>query len=449
MEENQEKLVALFIDAENLIRPLEQRLERFNLDSILRRTKGYGVLILSRAYADWGYFPCRDFIRDFSLAGVEMTQVHSDFRGKNTADMQLSVDVMEHCQAKFAAEIIVLVSGDRDFVPLVQSLRRNGKMVICIGFDDTSNTTLQQICDVYISYQSLGGAAKTIGPVAEPESIIKPGAKTPPPPPPAIDPKEQAFTTLIEAINAIKRMNKPLIGGNANQVVRQLQPSFDFLALGYGSFKEFVEDAHKKGKIKMTLPASGIGDFTLDTVSAPVVAPEPALPAFDYNSTDEAVRSYRKLLAEKRVPLIPWKFRKPLLEHLWAYLEARGEVGAMGSELVDELRSFALENEWNVSEEQVFKLIYTLNLGFCFKVSGVAQRTQDIMNNFLTPSVELDQAFDFMQYVYLSGLKHADRYIKFTPEAVAELLFESRSAEDVKQAQYLIYGLAEWQRMKY
>jgi len=446
--EEKERSVALFIDAENLIRPLEQRFEKFDLESVLRRIKGYGVLILSRAYGDWGFFPCRDFIRDFSIAGVEMTQVHSDIRGKNTADMQLAVDIMEHCQSKFAAEIIALVSGDRDFVPLVQSLRRQGKTVICIGYDETSNQTLQQISDIFISYQNLGASGVVIKPPVEPAPSVKPGAPIPPPAP-VIDPREQAFTTLVEAINAIKRMNKPLIGGNANQVVRQLQPSFDFLALGYGSFKEFVEDAHKRGKVKMTLPASGIGDFTLDTISAAQTELEPAAPVLDYDTTDDALLSYRRLLAEKRVPLIPWKFRKPLVEHLWAYLEPRGEVGAMGSELVEELRNFALENEWNVSEEQVFKLIYTLNLGFCFKISGVAQRTTDIMNNFLSASVDLEQAIDFMQYVYLSGLKHADRYVKLKPEAVAELLFDSRKPDDVKAAQELIYGLVEWGRTKY
>jgi len=358
------------------------------------------------------------------------------------------VDVMEHCQSKFAAETIVLVSGDRDFVPLVQSLRRQGKVVISLGYDETSNQTLQQISDVYISYQTLGSTSQPALVVSENIAPVKPGVPAAPVVS-VVDPREQAFQTLVEAINAIKRMNKPLIGGNANQVVRQLQPSFDFLALGYGSFKEFVEDAHKKGKVKMSMPASGIGDFTLDTAAAVAAAPEPTVPAHNYDSTDEAVQSYRRLLAEKRVPLIPWKFRKPLVEHLWVYLEARGEVGAMGSELVEELRGFALENEWNVSEEQVFKLIYTLNLGFCFKISGVAQRTTDIMNNFLTPSVEIEQVMEFMQYVYLSGLKHADRYLRFKAEAVADLLYDSRSSEDVKTAQELIYGLMEWQRMRY
>jgi uncharacterized protein (TIGR00288 family) len=446
-DESSEKLVAVFIDAENLIRPLEQRFERFNLDGILRRVKGYGVLILSRSYADWGFYPCKEYIRDFSYSGVEMSQVHSDIRGKNTADMQLAVDVMEHCQTKHAAEIIVLASGDRDFVPLVQSLRRQGKEVICIGYDDSSNQTLQQICDVYISYGALASGAQI--PAKEMVPATQALGSPAEPAAPTVDPLQQAFQTLVDSILAIKRSNKPQNGGNANQVMRQMMPSFDFLALGFDSFKAFVEDAHKKGLVKMTPPASGLGDFWLDVITPETVAapPEP-VSVLNYDSVDEAVETYKRLLAEKRVPLISWKFRKPLVEHMWEFLQTRGEVGAMGSELVRELMGYSYEQEWSISEEQIFKLIYTLNLGFCFKISGVAQKTTDIMNNFLTPSVDLEQAFEFMHYVYMSGLKHADWKIIWKPEAVAELFFNSRSQAALKISQKLIYGLLEWSRFR-
>lgn len=439
------KLVALFIDAENLIRPLEQRLERFLLEPILRRSREYGSLIFSRAYADWGYFPCKEYIRDFSKAGVEMSQLHSDFKGKNTADVQLAVDVMEHCTGRHSADSIVVVSGDRDFVPLVQSLRRMGKEVICICVDDASNQTLEQICDVYIAYETLSGTARPpVEPVTSEAAPTEEKVEAP-------DPMKQALTTLVDAVVAIKRRSQPQGGGNVNSVMRQLQPSFDFLALGFDSFKEFCEEAARRGAIKMSMPTSGIGDFILDygtSSSEPGIRPISIqqVSHFNYDSPEGAIDSYRKLLQRKRVPLLPWRYRKPLVEHLWEFLSQRGEVGAYGSELVREVISFAWEQEWNVSEEQGFKMIYTMNLGFCFKIAGVAQKTTDIMNNFLTPAVDVDQAFDLMHFVYLSGLKMEDRNIRFRPDAVAELLFDEVNPDNTKAAQNLIFDMIEWQR---
>ena len=49
----------------------------------------------------------------------------------------------------------VLMSGDRDFTPLVQSLRKRGKHVIGVGIRHTSSGSLVELCDEYIFYEDL------------------------------------------------------------------------------------------------------------------------------------------------------------------------------------------------------------------------------------------------------------------------------------------------------
>jgi hypothetical protein len=51
--------------------------------------------------------------------------------------------------------IYVLMSGDRDFTPLVQSLRKRGKHVIGVGIRHTSSGSLVELCDQYIFYEDL------------------------------------------------------------------------------------------------------------------------------------------------------------------------------------------------------------------------------------------------------------------------------------------------------
>jgi hypothetical protein len=47
------------------------------------------------------------------------------------------------------------MSGDRDFTPLVQSLRKRGKCVIGVGIKHTTSSSLVELCDQYIFYEDL------------------------------------------------------------------------------------------------------------------------------------------------------------------------------------------------------------------------------------------------------------------------------------------------------
>lgn len=433
----EEKTVALFIDADNIIRPLDQRLERLNLEAIVRRAREYGMMILARAYGDWGFFPCRDYIRDFSTLGIEMTQLHSDIKGKNTADMQMSIDALEHCFSDFSAGVFVLVSGDRDFVPLVQVLRRHGKEVVCLCVDEAASATLKNICDVYISYDSLLAKSPAAEAVAEATATAEKAG------PAVVDERLQAFQTMVDAIVAIKRRGQPVIGGHVNQMMRQLLPSFDFIALGYRSFKEFVEDAQARGIIRAE--HSGVGDFVLDVVDKAEGAPIPApAPKYDYSTVEDALQSYRTILERKRVPLVPWIYREPLVRQLWKQLTAHGDVGMSGWEMVDLLLAHSKAQNWRIAQDEAVKLIYTLNIAYCFKVENVATRSPDILNTKATAAVEVDKALELMHLVYLRGMRFEDPDVRFLPEAVAHLLFDNRSPVAINNANALIYELLEW-----
>jgi len=49
----------------------------------------------------------------------------------------------------------VLVTGDRDFVPLIHALRRRGKTVIGVGLKHTTSENLMGLCDDYVYYEDL------------------------------------------------------------------------------------------------------------------------------------------------------------------------------------------------------------------------------------------------------------------------------------------------------
>jgi hypothetical protein len=49
----------------------------------------------------------------------------------------------------------VLITGDRDFTPLVQALRQHGKWVIGVGIKHTASYSLANLCDDYIYYKDI------------------------------------------------------------------------------------------------------------------------------------------------------------------------------------------------------------------------------------------------------------------------------------------------------
>lgn len=70
---------------------------------------------------------------DLYLMGVEpRTVVSTEY--KNAADMRLCIDALEILYTRPDIQTFVLVGGDRDYIPLVQHLQRQGRTVLIVTF---------------------------------------------------------------------------------------------------------------------------------------------------------------------------------------------------------------------------------------------------------------------------------------------------------------------------
>jgi hypothetical protein len=110
--------------------------------------------VLRRAYGDWRQR--QNTPKELAAAGFELqATVRLSNISKNLADMQLVVDAMETLIDGHNFTTYVLATGDRDFMPLVQALRKRGKQVIGIGIRHTSSKSLASLCDHYVFYEEL------------------------------------------------------------------------------------------------------------------------------------------------------------------------------------------------------------------------------------------------------------------------------------------------------
>jgi hypothetical protein len=64
---------------------------------------------------------------------------------KNAADMQLCIDALEVLYTRPAIGTFVLVAGDRDYIPVLQHLRRQARQVKVVGFRESISGDLLQM----------------------------------------------------------------------------------------------------------------------------------------------------------------------------------------------------------------------------------------------------------------------------------------------------------------
>lgn len=116
-------MIALFIDADNFSAPAW-------IDEAFRRIESEeGSIAVRRAYGSAENLKgLADTLRAWTIrpfANLLLT--------KNTTDMALAVDAMELACQSPRPKLMIIASGDLDFVPLVVRLRERGIRVLCVS----------------------------------------------------------------------------------------------------------------------------------------------------------------------------------------------------------------------------------------------------------------------------------------------------------------------------
>ncbi|HEX8327321.1 MAG TPA: NYN domain-containing protein [Hymenobacter sp.] len=117
----------------DIVRTLREQLSAKGLDSLI-----------SYAYADFERMATAPQGALY-LMGVSTRNVLGTDH-KNAADMQLCIDALEVLYTRPDIGTFVLVAGDRDYIPVLQHLRRQARQVLVAGFrESVSGDLLQNI----------------------------------------------------------------------------------------------------------------------------------------------------------------------------------------------------------------------------------------------------------------------------------------------------------------
>ena len=126
----------------------------FDVSLALDALKERGDIVAKFAYANWSrQEPATRLMAENAIQMVQ--RVPSPRGDKNGADINLALDALEMAFTHDHVNSFAIVSGDSDFIPLVNKLKQYGKTVYVVGGKAFTSTILQQNCHEFISYESL------------------------------------------------------------------------------------------------------------------------------------------------------------------------------------------------------------------------------------------------------------------------------------------------------
>ena len=308
--------IAVFVDYDNIEIGVKSTLRReFDVSLPLGSLKERGDIVAKFAYANWGRQ--EGATRQMAENAVQMVQRIPSPRGdKNGADINLALDALEMAFTHAHVNAFAIISGDSDFIPLVNKLKEYGKTVFVVGGKAFTSTILQQNCHEFVSYESLleDGDRIVPSPMPDRRDMNRPDRglvertgdrpergdrpdrnkdrkeRTPRPAPLELS---QSMPLVERALQVLERRAVQPQLGLLKSTMLQLDPAFSERAYGAGSFSDFVERLKKAEYVNVS--GSG-GRYIIERRGGHVsekVAPRP----------EEALPQLRDMLETHRMEL--------------------------------------------------------------------------------------------------------------------------------------------------
>ncbi len=152
--------VGVFVDVANLLYSARTLRMTIDFGKLLDFLRGNRRLVRAHAYCPTSPQPGEDqmFLQAVKGLGYRITtknyKTFSSGAKKADLDLDLCMDVVRLVEGK-AVDCVVLVSGDSDFMPMLDYCSDHGVRVEVAAFDEAMSATLRQSCDLFINLSML------------------------------------------------------------------------------------------------------------------------------------------------------------------------------------------------------------------------------------------------------------------------------------------------------
>jgi len=148
-----EQRVEVLIDVQNLYHSAKNLYHaRVNFQEVLKSAvagrkfiRAFGYVIRTKTGEEAPFFDA------LSKIGIEtrVKDLQEFYGGAKKADWDVGI-VIDAIRTAPALDVVVLVSGDGDFIPLVEYLKNQGKRVEVMAFGRTTSSKLKETADEFI-----------------------------------------------------------------------------------------------------------------------------------------------------------------------------------------------------------------------------------------------------------------------------------------------------------
>jgi uncharacterized LabA/DUF88 family protein len=148
--------VGVFVDVANIVYSARNLRAHVDFGRLLDFLRGNRRMIRAHAYAPTSPEPQanQEFLSPVKGVGYRITtknyKTFSSGAKKADLDLDLCMDIVRLVDSG-AVETVVLVSGDSDFLPLLEYCSDKGVRVEVAAFDDSAAAILRQSCDLFIN----------------------------------------------------------------------------------------------------------------------------------------------------------------------------------------------------------------------------------------------------------------------------------------------------------
>lgn len=236
-----------------------------DVDSVMEYAATFGVISINRAYCNWQWYG--KYREALLRNGLELIQLFPPgASAKNGGDIKLALDCTEDLLRFPHLDIVVIVGGDSDYLPLAQKVKAMGKNLVGIGTQANTNRHWARSCHEFKFYEALildDEPREMAPPVVIPAqsnastelsaSPVEAQAATPgavPVPPLQVAPDGNADHVIQAAPEellrrAIRRLSGKtgdawVLKGSIRPMLKRLDPTFEEEQHGARSFSSFI-----------------------------------------------------------------------------------------------------------------------------------------------------------------------------------------------------------------
>ncbi|KKM77842.1 hypothetical protein LCGC14_1365930 [marine sediment metagenome] len=238
--------VAIFWDYEN-VRVVAKGINVPLAEALIKYSESQGHPRVKKVYSNWAGIN-KEIVQ--ALYSLGFDTIHISMGKTNSADVKIAVDCLETAKLYPDINSFIIVTGDKDFIPVVNSLKADRRKVIIVGNSNIVSEHLLLSADDFISLEELSkmyksrNFSKSTKPKKKEKAIsfnkavkwLKDTVKLA---------RLQSKTTRLALIDNFMRSSQNFDYKGSSVVQQPNDKSSTF-----SSFTKFITEAEKQGKIK-------------------------------------------------------------------------------------------------------------------------------------------------------------------------------------------------------